>query len=142
MQNEAFRKELADWIHRGHGPSRDGIPAYAFGFSERLDFATPVVAFLIRRFDMGTGQAAQDHELATGSSLLAVLATEEDGPPAWLQAGQALDRMLLRAEVEGLSASFLNQPIEEAELRPRLRKTLGVEHIPQVLLRLGYGPKV
>jgi nitroreductase len=142
MKDKAFRRELAAWIRKGDGPSRDGMPAYAFGLSKRVDFMTPVAAFVLRRFDMGKGQAAKDYELATGSPLLAVLATGGDTPSDWLQAGQALGRLLLQVEALGLSASFLNQPIEEAALRPRLRSLLGAEDIPQVLLRVGVGPDV
>lgn len=142
MKNKAFRRELSEWMRKGDGPSRDGMPAYAFGLSERVDFMTSVAAFVLRRFDMGKGQAAKDYELATGSPLLAVLATGEDASSDWLRAGQALARMLLLAEAHELSASFLNQPIEEAALRPRLRSLLETEDVPQVLLRLGYGPDV
>lgn len=140
MENDAFREELSDWMRRGHSPSRDGMPAYAFGVSEALDFATPVAAFLIRRFDMGKGQAARDHELATGAPLLAVLVSDRDAPEAWLRTGQALAWMLLTAESEGVRASYLNQPIEEPSLREKLGDLLGLDGYPQLLLRLGFAP--
>jgi hypothetical protein len=50
--------------------------------------------------------------------------------------------VLLRAYADGVSVSFLNPPIEVAELRPQLRDVLGLEGYPQLLLRLGYGPEV
>ena len=50
--------------------------------------------------------------------------------------------MLLGARAEGVWASFLNQPIEVPELRPRLRDAIGQSGFPQLLLRMGYGPEV
>jgi hypothetical protein len=73
--------------------------------------------------------------------VLAALGTEGDAPANWLAAGQALQRVLLRATAAGLSASFMNQPIEVAELRPRLREVAGGAAYPQMLMRLGYGPR-
>jgi hypothetical protein len=48
----------------------------------------------------------------------------------------------LRACANGVYASFLSQPIEVAELRPRVREALGMEEIPQLLLRMGYATQV
>jgi hypothetical protein len=96
----------------------------------------------MRTFDMGGGRAAQDRQLAEGSPVLAVLGTQTDTPVEWLGAGQALGWVLLRARSEGVWASYLNQPIEVPELRPRLRETVGASGLPQLLLRLGYGPEV
>jgi hypothetical protein len=75
--------------------------------------------------------------LALSSPLLAVLGTDNDSPDDWLLAGQALQRVLLCACSQGLQASYLNQPIQVATLRPRLRDLVGGGH-PQMLLRLGY----
>ena len=46
--------------------------------------------------------------------------------------------MLLHGETLGVSASFLNQPVEDRALRPRLRQLLGERGFPQLVLRLGY----
>ena len=140
LGNVDFRKELAAWVHRRQSPTHDGIPGYALGLNETFDFMTPVAAMLIRRFDMGKAQAARDHELAAGSPALAVLSSIDDSPESWLRVGQALARLLLRATAEGLSASFLNQPIEEPLLRMQLRDELLIDGLPQLVLRLGYGP--
>jgi hypothetical protein len=134
-----FRRELVAWMHSNRSRSRDGVPGYAFGFGEVMSAAGPLV---VRTFDMGSGQAAKDRQLAEWSPVLAVLGTEDDTPADWLAAGQALARVLLRAQAEGVAASFLNQPIEVPELRPRLRDAIGRTVFPQLLLRMGYGPEV
>jgi nitroreductase len=139
LADRRFRRELASWVHPNRTRSRDGMPGFAFGFGDLMSLAGP---FVIRTFDTGKGQAAKDRQLAEGSPVLAILGTEGEAPPEWLAAGQALARVLLRARAEGVWASFLNQPIEVAELRPRLRDAIGVDGYPQLLFRMGYGSEV
>jgi nitroreductase len=137
--DKRFRRELSLWMHPNRTKSRDGMPLYAFGFGDLMSKAGP---FVIRTFDTGKGQAAKDRQLAEGSPVLAILGTEDDAPPEWLATGQALARVLLGARAEGVWTSFLDQPIEVPELRPRLRDAIGQTGFPQLLLRMGYGPEV
>lgn len=131
-----FRRELAAWVRPNNTASRDGIPGYAFGMG---DLFSRVGAFVLRRFNWGKSQARKDLQLLERSGLLAVLGTDGDSAREWLAAGQALGYLLLRARAEGVSASYLNQPIEVAELRPRLAAAIGrPAGFPQLLLRLGY----
>jgi len=139
LSDKRFRRELASWVHPNRTKSHDGVPGYAFGFGDLMSLAGP---FVIRTFDTGEGQAAKDRQLAEGSPVLAVLGTEGDTAAEWLAAGQALARVLLRARAEGIWVSFLNQPIEVPELRPRLRTAIRQSGFPQLLLRMGYGPEV
>ena len=96
---------------------------------------------LVRTFDWGGGQAARDRQLAQGSPVLAVVATAGDAPPDWIRTGQALSRVLLRARAAAVWGSYLNQAIEVAELRPKLQRVACVPGLPQLLLRMGYGPE-
>lgn len=134
--DKRFRREVAAWVHPNRSASHDGIPGSAAGLGNIVSLAGPLV---IRTFDMGAGRAAHDQEIALGSPALALLQTDADDPADWLAAGQALARVLLRARVEDVWASFLNQPIEIAELRPRLCELVGKTGYPQLLLRLGFG---
>lgn len=135
-----FRRELAGWIHPRR--SGDGMPAQAEGIEALLDFTTPLAALAIRTFDLGGGVAAGHHALAAGSPLLVCLATGTDDAEAWLATGQALERLLLTGVRDGLSASYLNQPIEVDTLRAKLRRMLALDATPQLLLRMGRGPHV
>ena len=123
----SWRRELAMWMH----PRRlgDGLTV--------PDLVGPVAQFVVRTFDMGGGVGARDRDLAAASPLLAAMVTPGDKPRDWLQAGQALQRLLLTACRDGLQASYLNQPIEVAPLRPRLQQLAG-GGVPQILMRLGY----
>ena len=138
-ENTQFRDELAAWMRANRDLSGDGMPGYAFGFG---DVASHFVPFLIRKLDLLQSQAEKDRMLAATAPLLAVLETAADTPAAWLAAGQAVARVLLRAGAQGVWASFLNGPITVPELRTQLRARLGSDGFPQLLLRLGYGPEV
>jgi hypothetical protein len=134
-----FRRELAAWLHPAWNASDDGVPGYTLGFEALSTYNGPQ---LVRTFDLGNGQAARDQELAEGSPMLAVIGTDGDSRADWLVAGQALSSMLLYAAAGGASVSFLNQPIEVEEMRPKVMALLGREGFAQLLLRVGYGPDV
>jgi hypothetical protein len=140
FEDPRFRRELASWIH----PRRreDGMPILSAGMSVLLDLAAPLFTSVIRTFDLGGGLAAAHHALAAGSPLLICVATPTDDAPAWLAAGQALERLLLVAASAGITASYLNQPIEMGALRERLRTTLAMDGVPQILVRMGRGKPV
>lgn len=141
LSDKRFRRELASWIHSNRSHSKDGIPGYAFGYNDIMSHMGP---FVLRTFDIGKGQAAKDRELAAGSPALAILGTRSDEPMDWLKTGMALSRMLLAAQTENVWSSFLNQPIEVPELRPKVQELVkGKEKgFIQILLRMGYGKDV
>ena len=139
MSDGHFRRELAAWIHPNRTASHDGTPGYAIGHGSLVSYLGPLV---VRTFDVGKGQAAKDRQLATGSPVLALLWTDNDTPPDWLSAGQAMMRVLLRAREDEVWASFLNQPIELPELRIQVRDMLVKKGFPQLILRMGYSQDV
>jgi hypothetical protein len=69
---------------------------------------------------------------------MAVLGGSGDWPADQVQAGQALQRVLLTATDLGLAASMFSQPIEAASVREQLRLALGRRAAPQMLIRFGY----
>ena len=135
MADAGFRHELARWLRTNATRRHDGMPGYAHG---KTGFASITGPLVIRRFDVGGGQAARDEELVRGSPALAVLGSAGEHPRAWLACGQALAHLLLRAQVEGVAASFLNQPIEVTRVRPLLEMVVGHVGHAQLLLRFGY----
>jgi hypothetical protein len=51
--------------------------------------------------------------------------------------------MLLLARSENVWSSFLNQPIEVPELRPRVQEVVKEQKgFPQLMMRMGYGQDV
>jgi nitroreductase len=133
--DRVFRDELARRLIPNRGPRRDGMPGYAFGVPGPLARLTPGI---VRLLDLGRLRAAGDRRLAKATPALAVIGTDRDDPAAWLAAGQAMSRVLLRATADGLATSFLSQAIEVPELRPRLGELLARPGHPQLMLRIGY----
>lgn len=137
--NKAFREELARWMRTDPAHQADGIPAHDLGIKDWMSFAGPT---LIRTFNQGSGHAAHDLDVVVHSPTLALLGTNTEDTATWMQAGQALQSVLLHAQSEGIETAHLNQPVEVEELRPAVAEAAGVGGYPQVLLRLGYGDPV
>jgi len=133
MSDKAFRRELAAWMHHNRSEEPDGIRGYSLGYSDLASVAGPLI---VRTFDVGRGQAAKDREIAEGAPALVVLHTDDDQPQDWATCGGALVHLLLELASQGMSASYLNQPIEVDQLRPRVADMVGQAH-PQLLLRIG-----
>ncbi|GAA0410044.1 nitroreductase [Microbispora corallina] len=126
----AYQAELRAWTMGG---SRgEGLPTYVQG-PACADDPAPV-----RDFGMHGGRGPVRFE---PRPQLAVLTTAGDGPADWLRAGQALQRVLLTATVHGVSASFLNQPLDLRDMRGRRDPHHRDGHL-QMIVRLGYGPPV
>ncbi|MBA9005245.1 Acg family FMN-binding oxidoreductase [Thermomonospora cellulosilytica] len=133
-----YDAEMTRWAPEPGSRRSDGVQD---GSYPRQDERTEP-HFAARGFARGQGWGsvpeakAASGDLAVGT--VALLTTRADGPEDWLRAGQALQRVLLRAQAEGnVSAAFHTQPLEIPELREVVRSRLcGGEH-PQMLLRLG-----
>lgn len=134
-----FRRELATWIRWNGTRRRDGMPGSAHGAGLLKSIAMPLV---LRSLDLGPAQARTDRQLLSQAPVLAVICTATDDRHAWIAAGQALSRVLLRATADGLSASFFNQPVEVPDLRRDLGDLLGGSVHPQLVVRLGYASEV
>lgn len=124
--------ELSRWTRDIPGRP-DGVPPAAFG-------PWPVLDSVPLR-DLGLVQSVRrrravrfEHE-----PTVLVLHTAGDGPREWLDAGQALERVLLTATVRGLVTTLMTQPVEFADLRGRAQDRVG-GGAPQAILRVGYGP--
>lgn len=137
--DSAFRRELAAWIRPSARGVEDGIPAYALGIPDLL---APLGPTLMGVLNLGGVRGGSDRRAAETAPLLAVLGTEGDRPVDWLNAGQSLARVLLAGRARGLSAAFLNQPVQVPDLRARLREMLGREGWPQLIVRMGYGKEL
>jgi nitroreductase len=131
-----FRAELAAWIRPNRSERRDGIPGYALGMSDAASLVHPL---LVRLQSPARAEAERDRRRALGTKALIVLSTRRDGNAEWVQAGIALQRILLRATAAGLYASYFAQPIESPALRRKLADAIGDPGAPQVMFRLGYG---
>jgi len=125
-------EDLRRWTHRG-AQATDGIPDHALGPRPRSGRA-PVRDFAGRRHVPGRPTAA--FETAPN---LALLGTGQDRPADWLRAGQALERVLLLATLNGLATALSSHALEERDLRELARDPASGMGFVHMVLRLGYG---
>jgi len=130
----AYRAELAEWTAVAEDRD-DGVPArpgdYRPAAQER---------WVKRDFTGGQGRSTATTAIPfEREPAIAVLTSYAFGPSADVIAGQATQRVLLTATAEGLTASFLSQLIEVERAREELRRLIGGQRGPQVVLRIGRG---
>ncbi|MET3806601.1 nitroreductase [Nakamurella sp. UYEF19] len=132
LADPAWSAEWAAWT--GRNDSVDGVPIWATGPARYSP-----ASWNFR--DFGRPQSAPGSP-AHEDPLIAVLSTYTDQPQAQIQAGQAMQRVLLTATNIGLAASFVSQLIEVEPVRRDLADLIGGHIHPQVVLRLGFGGPV
>lgn len=133
QEDSGVRAELDSFT--GHRPgASDGVPPASGGFRPETQDE-----WIFRDFQAGERLPGKDYE---SNPLVAVVCSHYSGPLADVQAGQAMQRVLLTATTLGLSASFMSQPIEVRPVREELRRALGSMLVPHTLLRIGYSTPV
>lgn len=133
----SMREEIAAWTRTGRageGPDTEGIPSDAFG-PRQFGVSAPA-----RDFDTLHSERDRAEAVFEKQPQIALLGTAKDRPVDWLRAGQALQRVLLQATLDGLATSLMSQPLEWPELRSFARDPSSATGFVQMLLRLGYGP--
>lgn len=130
-----LERERSRWVATDR--TSDGIPAASLG--PRPADREAAVRDLGRHL---RGDYARPVSAFEKAPTVAVLSTMTDRPTDWVRSGQALERALLVATGLGVSASFMNQPLEQAGLRWLARSPMSGLGNTQMILRLGYGAEV
>ncbi len=127
-----LRAETLRWSHDAASQARDGVPAHAF----------PAVpgrgpGWLPQRdYDLGRGFGLVTTD-GPAAPVTAALLTAGDGEREWLQAGQALHRLLLHAASHWVFACLNTQPLEDPATRTLISGCLARPGVPQMLLQFG-----
>lgn len=133
LGDESVQAEIAAFT--GHRPgATDGVPPASAGVRPETQDE-----WVFRDFQGPERHTGKDYE---SDPLVVVLCSFYDGPLSDLQAGQAMQRVLLTATTHGLSASFMSQPVEVKRVRDDLRRALGGVLVPQTVLRMGFSTPV
>jgi hypothetical protein len=135
IASPAYRAELRAWT--SNDPSRlDGVRAAAVPHVD----GSSGDDVPIRDFDsQGAGWLPGDTHSSANQCLL-ILGTHTDTPQAWLQAGEALERVWLEITRAGFVASLFSQVIEVAAVRVQLRDQLRLGMLPHLVMRVGRAP--
>lgn len=126
----AYLREQTAWIARA---GDDGMPAATLPRRHRSQPRS--------RFDSEPAPTSgyADGSRVTASDRLLVIGTARDDVASWLDAGETLSALWLRATLMGLSVVPLSQVVEVEETRAALRSGIlaGMAY-PQVLARIGW----
>jgi hypothetical protein len=141
--------ELSRWVRPAGSTAKDGVPAAARTFQQaarvesgRRPGHPGPSAFagepaLLRMPPRDFGQPGSEPADGAPPAATTVLTTPGDTAADWLRAGQALQRLLLRAATRWVFASLQSQPLESPGRRGEVRDLLGLAGQPQMLLQLG-----
>jgi hypothetical protein len=131
-----YVQELARWVSPPGSRRTDGVPATAYpARPERTDPHFPG-----RDFAHGHGWGLPSFSFGMASrsaGVVCLLTTVDDRPTDWVNAGQALQRVLLTSATCGVAAALHSQPLELAWLREYIRTHWCDGAYPQLLVRLG-----
>jgi hypothetical protein len=135
-QASAYVRELACWAPPPGSLRLDGVSALSY--PARPAATSP--DFPSRDFAHGHGWGLPESSAATGGRFtgsVCLLTTPADQRADWVNAGHALQRILLTSATCGVAAALYSQPVEIDWLRQVLRAQLGDGSYPQLVLRLG-----
>jgi hypothetical protein len=126
------RAETLRWTHEEGSQARDGVPARAFPAA-----AGGATGGLPQRdFDLDRGWGFPP-SAGPPAPVTAIMVARGEDERSWLRAGQALQRILLRATSQWVFARLQTQPLLSASVRAQIRSSLTPSGSPQVLLELG-----
>ena len=134
--DSSYASELAAWAPPPGSMRLDGVSPSSY--PARPERTSP--DFPGRDFARGHGwglPASSPAAAARFTGVACLLTTLADTPADWVNAGHALQRILLTTASYGAAAALYSQPVEVGWLREIIRVQLGDGSYPQLVLRLG-----
>lgn len=141
--HDPSQKELSDWVHLDRSRARrrqDGLTPETM---ETSWFARQYMYLFMDEDTVMTesfrekGIEAAARQVREGAGWI-VVTSPDDRPVSLLDAGRRTQRMWLRCRGRDVAVHPMSQVLEEAPWRHRVADTLGLDHEPQYLLRVGY----
>jgi nitroreductase len=134
-EDSEYIAELNRWIHDSDAHA-DGVPASAIPHVPHDHPRHTDVP--LRDFETAApGRLSIERDIDE-RPVIAVLLTESDSALEQLQAGEAMMRLMLEAELRGLVTCPLSQGVDLVAFRSRIRTLMGWQGYPQMMLRLGH----
>jgi hypothetical protein len=143
VNNPAFVSELESWIRFSDGEAiRE-----ADGLTARVTGSPPVPRWLGRTLFRVFFRAKTENEKYAqqirSSAGIAIFVSDVNDKAHWIEVGRCYERFALQATALGIRNAFVNQPVEEAGLRPEFAKALGFgDRRPDLVVRFGRGKEM
>jgi hypothetical protein len=143
FNNPNFLKELKSWIRFNDCEANrtgDGLSGRTTGNPSIPRWLGNLFFKLLFRVKPENDKNARHIRSSAG---IAVFVSEVDDKTHWVEVGRCYERFALQATALGIRNAFANQPIEEASLRPKFARALGLaEGRPDLVVRFGRGPEM
>ncbi len=143
MNNPAFMRELKSWIRfNDQEASRTGD-----GLSGRTTGNPSIPRWIGNLFSKLLFRVKPENDknirYIRSSAGIAVFVSDVDDKAHWVEAGRCYERFALQATALGIRNAFVNQPVEEASLRPAFATALGLgAGRPDLVVRFGRGEEM
>jgi hypothetical protein len=143
MNNPAFMRELKSWIRFNDQEATrngDGLSGRTTGNPSIPRWLGNLLSKLLFRAQPENDKNARFIRSSAG---IAVFVSDVDDKAHWVEAGRCYERFALQATALGIHNAFVNQPVEEASLRPAFARALGLKSgRPDLVVRFGRGSKM
>jgi nitroreductase len=126
-----MKRWLSDPDVHDDGIVPEAVPHVSMGHPRRLDVPQ-------RDFEIGIAGKQLIERDVDEKPIIAVVLTPSDTPLEQLEAGEAMMRLMLRAELDGLATCPLSQAVDLVAFRSRLQGLMGWVGYPQMMLKVGH----
>lgn len=137
QDDPAYAAEMAEWV-RHDELSPDGVPASVI--PQTAADQPRHTDIPLRDFEAGIPGGQLIAHGIDERPLIAVIFTEGDDERERLRAGQAMMRLMIQAELDGIASCPLSQSVDLVSFRSQLQTLMGWTAHPQMMLRLGQKP--
>lgn len=143
MTNPAFIKELKSWIRFNDQEAirtGDGLSGRTIGKPSIPRWLGNLLSKILFRVQPENDKNTRYIRSSAG---IAVFVSDVDDKAHWVEVGRCYERFALQATALGIRNAFVNQPVEEASLRPAFARALGLgDGRPDLVVRFGRGAEM
>ncbi|MCU0571002.1 MAG: Tat pathway signal protein [Oculatellaceae cyanobacterium Prado106] len=143
INNRAFMKELKSWIRfndQEAARAGDGLSGRTTGNPSIPRWLGSLLFKFLVRVQSENDKIARYIRSSAG---IAVFVSDVNDKAHWIEVGRCYERFALQATALGIRNAFVNQPVEEASLRPHFARALGLQSgRPDLVVRFGRGPEM
>lgn len=136
LSDPGFIGELSVWARPNNTREPDGMPGFGFGIP---DFQSKFFPTIVRSGMLSASAAEQEKmQLSEKTAAIGIISTRDDSPEAWLNAGEAYEKIALKAESMGLATNVLAVLVETRDLHIDLQQLADTTYRPAIMFRVGY----